>query len=100
MPLNRQYAPMHDRLISRRANSKGVTCLARAATVPGFIAALLITGCASFKSGNVEHAPFRQLAVCCEDPAFRVEVAVPSPEEAAKLFDRKLQRKGISPNIS
>jgi len=57
----------------------------------------MTAGCVAFKPGSVENAAFLQRTLQREDSEFRVEVAVPSREEAARLFDRKLHWKGIQP---
>ena len=54
-------------------------------------------GCASFKPEPIANVPFRDRALQGGDAQFQIQVAVPDPKEAARLFDRKLHRKDIQP---
>ena len=61
------------------------------------IMASAAAGCASFKPGGVAKAAFLERAQHREDSRLQVAVAVPSPDEAAEVFDRNLARKKMQP---
>ena len=61
------------------------------------VSAVLVSGCASFKPNPTETEAFLGRALKAGDTNLTVAVAVPTPEEAARLFDRKLHRKDIQP---
>ena len=63
----------------------------------GLVLAAATAGCAGFKPNPGEQAVFLQRAVHSEDPQFRVTVAVPSIDEAATFFGRRLDREGVQP---
>lgn len=65
--------------------------------VIGLTVATATAGCSSFKPNHAEQAVFLQRAAHSEDSQFRVSVAVPSIDETAKFFDRKLDLKGVQP---
>lgn len=63
--------------------------------VIGLAMTAAVAGCASFKPDSLEQVDFLQRPVHSEDPEFRVSVAVPSIEESARYFDRRLDRQGV-----
>ena len=69
----------------------------RGAPLPALTAALITAGCASFQPHPGGKTALSQRAVHREDAYFGVDVAVPTSQETALLFDRKLERKGIQP---
>ena len=63
----------------------------------GLAVAAATAGCASFKPDSSVQVDFLQRAVHREDAQFRVSVAVPSIEESARYFDRRLDNQNVQP---
>jgi hypothetical protein len=62
-----------------------------------FVSALTATGCASFQPLPIEQVPFIERAQTQKTNDISVTVAVPTEEEARRLFDAKLDKKRIQP---
>ena len=65
--------------------------------VIGLAVVAITSGCSSFKPNQAERDVFLKRAAHAEDSEFKVSVAVPSIDETAKFFDRKLDLKGVQP---
>ncbi len=61
------------------------------------LALWLLVGCAGFQPQSLEQAGFLPYAVSLERADLEIRVAVPTPEEADRLFDSQLTRQGIQP---
>ena len=83
-------------IFDRNSSRRGCACLGRTGLLL-FAAAVATAGCSSFQPRLDERATFLQRTIHQENKRFRVSVAVPSPEEAAQLFDRGLHKEGIQP---
>ena len=61
------------------------------------LAVVCMTGCAVFRPVSIDEVAFRDRAQTQQQGSVRVTVAVPSPQEAKKLFGVDLAKKNIQP---